>query len=438
MTIRDNNFFFRGLKRLKQCHFPLRRQLLLIFGGLLAICILLMSVITWQQVRSGSIAQAESLGVTLTKQTAEASASLLVTGDNLSLNVLLSQLVQEPYVLNASIYSVDNLLLARAGQNSGTDSEQSEATYSHAINYQDVVAGHVRIQLDIPLLMEPAKQAGMTVLIVGIVMLLAGLIIIDSYGRLQHKRLRRLDMQLQKIYGHYSLEQSYPGDELNHLIHQLEKAEAPQAPEQQAESVEEPEQPEEYTPPAGAVVAIRLRNLSKLQKLITPYELMSLLKQQLPLFERTAKLYSGTLEFSPEGHAYILFKGNNEALFRAACCGLLIKDLLQQVPAVAHLQLGIGISFDEALSLMPGDQHPALQDNNACIALHLAEQNEDGRPYLLKAAAIYLPQDKTVIENVASTDNIRLLGLSPDYAELMARQKQHLLESLKISDLEEE
>ena len=414
---------------------PLRRQLILIFGGLLITCTVALSLVTWHQVRTSSQQQADALGNILSYQTAEVSASLLVTGDNLGLNVLLSQLVRIPYVVNASIYSVDNMPLAKAGGSPDEEHSSPETTYSAPINYQDVVAGHVRLQLDKQLLMAPARQAAITVLILGIVILLAGLIITDAYGRMQHKRLRRLDNQLQKIYGHYSLDDQYAGDELNHLIKQLEKAGTPVQPKEASIEKEAPSQNEksetELETQTGTVLGIKLRNLSKLQKLINPYELQSLLIKQLPLFQRGAQLYSGTLNFSTEGNAYITFPGDSESLFRAACCGLLIRDLVQQVPAVAHLQLGIGISFNDQLSLSPGNQHPAIKESNACIALHLAEQNEDGKPYLLKHAAQYLPAHKVVLENIASTDNVKLMGLAPDYAKLMAKQKQHLLESLK-------
>ena len=430
VTIRTNNLFFRGLERLKQLQLPLRRQLMLIFGSLLMTCTVVLSLVTWHQVRTSSLEQADALGNILSYQTAEVSSSLLVTGDNLSLNVLLSQLVRIPHVVSASIYSVDNLPLAKAGISSDTD---LETTYSAPINYQDVVAGHVRLQLDKQLLMAPARRAAVTVLILGIVMLIAGLIITDAYGRLQYKRLRRLDNQLQKIYGNYSLDEKYAGDELNQLIRQLEKAGPPTHYSDLSQAdveISEDERVEEENK-TGAVLAIKLRNLGKLQKLISPYELQSLLVKQLPLFQHASQLYSGNLLFSTEGNAFISFHGDTESLFRAACCGLLVGDLIQQVPAVAHLQLGIGISFNDQLSLVPGDQHPAIKESNACIALHLAEQNDDGRPYLLKDAAQYLPGHKTITENIASTDNVRLMGLSPDYAELMAKQKQHLLESLK-------
>ncbi|MED5659240.1 hypothetical protein, partial [Enterobacter hormaechei] len=59
--------------------------------------------------------QADALGQSLITQTAASATELLVSNDILSLNVLLNNLVKNPLVAHAAIYSVDQRILAEAG-----------------------------------------------------------------------------------------------------------------------------------------------------------------------------------------------------------------------------------------------------------------------------------------------------------------------------------
>ena len=59
--------------------------------------------------------QADVVGQSLMTQTAASATSLLVTNDVLSLNVLLTNLVKNPLVAHAAVYSIDNRILAEAG-----------------------------------------------------------------------------------------------------------------------------------------------------------------------------------------------------------------------------------------------------------------------------------------------------------------------------------
>lgn len=52
----------------------------------------------------------------MTTQTATSATELLVSNDILSLNVLLNNLTKNPLVAHAAIYSVDNRIMAEAGQ----------------------------------------------------------------------------------------------------------------------------------------------------------------------------------------------------------------------------------------------------------------------------------------------------------------------------------
>ena len=96
------------------------------------------------------------MGQSLTVQTAASATELLVSNDILSLNVLLSNLVRNPLVAHAAIYSVDNRVLAEAGTRpSQALIGETEGLYSTPITFQEVIAGHLRISLDMQQFQQP-------------------------------------------------------------------------------------------------------------------------------------------------------------------------------------------------------------------------------------------------------------------------------------------
>ncbi|WP_204337535.1 hypothetical protein, partial [Klebsiella pneumoniae] len=87
-----------------------------------------------------------ALGQSLITQTAASATELLVSNDILSLNVLLNNLVKNPLVAHAAIYSVDQRILAEAGSRPKQSLlGATEGLYSTPITFQEVIAGHLRI-----------------------------------------------------------------------------------------------------------------------------------------------------------------------------------------------------------------------------------------------------------------------------------------------------
>nr|WP_249423677.1 AhpA/YtjB family protein [Pseudomonas insulae] len=126
-------------------------SLLLVIAALL-----IYTLVMGLQFKQAMQQQADALGQSLTTQTAASATELLVSNDILSLNVLLNNLVKNPLVAHAAIYSVDNRILAEAG----TRPKQSmlgeaEGLFSTPITFQEVIAGHLRISLDMEQFQQP-------------------------------------------------------------------------------------------------------------------------------------------------------------------------------------------------------------------------------------------------------------------------------------------
>ena len=79
---------------------------------LVALALIIYAWVIGMQFKHAMAQQADALGQSLVTQTAASATDLLVANDILSLNVLLSNLVKNPLVAHAAIYSVDNRVLA--------------------------------------------------------------------------------------------------------------------------------------------------------------------------------------------------------------------------------------------------------------------------------------------------------------------------------------
>ena len=82
---------------------------------IIAMCLIAFVWLMHTQLKWSVQQQADALGQSLLKQTSMTAESALSANDALSLAVLLRELVNNPYVKHAAIYSVDNRVLAEAG-----------------------------------------------------------------------------------------------------------------------------------------------------------------------------------------------------------------------------------------------------------------------------------------------------------------------------------
>src|SRR5690606_33398541 len=124
------------------------------------------------QLRQTAQQQAELVGQTLVSQTAATATSLLVANDILSLNVLLGNLARNPLVAHAAVYSTDNRILAEAGSR---PSETGEGLYAIPISFQEVLAGQLRISLDMHQFRKPRDVGLQSMALLSLILFAAAL-----------------------------------------------------------------------------------------------------------------------------------------------------------------------------------------------------------------------------------------------------------------------
>lgn len=408
----------------------LSQQLIALFMMLVLVSLILFTIVAIREINNTSRHHAELLGTALAQQTARFATDMLITGDRLSLTVLLNDLVKKPYVARAAIYSIDNNRLAMA-EKDDIDLNNRYITYSEPINYQEVIAGYVHIQLDSRRLTEPATDATIVILAFAVLLLVSGAVLVVNYSHNRTRLIQRAIHQLEKLCnGERACDDSVK-DEPRRLVKQLELlithgTALTSKPEKPCKQGSAPVPALKLPPPEAlgktALLAVRFRNFGKLRQCLPATKLHRLTHQQIPLVARAAQLYGGQLAYSAEGNAYISFPEteNSDYAFNAICCALLIHALLsrQSALSVACLEVSTGITITSPLT--PGDTHPALADSAASKALLLASLGDDERP-LVDATMIQVAN--VVTEKSAHDENIWQVTSVGEAAEKLIEQQ---------------
>nr|WP_153391370.1 AhpA/YtjB family protein [Pseudomonas sp. FSL R10-1350] len=209
---------------------------------LVALALVIYAVVMGLQFKQAMHEQADALGQSLTTQTATSATELLVSNDILSLNVLLNNLTKNPLVAHAAIYSVDNRILAEAGQRpkSGLLGE-TEGVYQTKITFQDVTAGHLRISLDMHQFEQPMTISLQSMGILSAILLALALALSLRLGRNITTPLLQLRVWLREPDPYTPAINRQ--DEIGDLARQLHTRLAPPAPEPEPEP--EPEYDDE-------------------------------------------------------------------------------------------------------------------------------------------------------------------------------------------------
>lgn len=420
-TVKPDNFFLLIYRALRQRRVPVALRIvshsLLLVAAALVIYAGIMSV----QFRHAMQQQADAVGQSLVTQTANSAAELLVANDNLSLNVLLSNLARNPLVAHAAVYSPDNRVLAE----SGTRPSQglltaTDGIYSTPIRFQDVTAGQVRLALDMDQFQQPMMISLQNMGLLGLILLALTLILSLRLGRQLSIPLLELRVWLRDP------DDPAPGagrlDELGDLARQLQsrlvppkppKAETaedddPFADEQGGLSVKPPARkaasakpaarkpattaqpdadaeldadafadlvPDSFTePPAtpapalptepdivtSAVLAIQLGAQDQLSRLPRS-RLEQLLERYRDCLQQATELYDGELHTLKDGGSLILFherSDDDDYLTRALCCGEIMRALGHALQVEV---VGSGATLQLQLGLTQGERLAGLE-----------------------------------------------------------------------------
>ncbi|MFP6849753.1 MAG: AhpA/YtjB family protein [Pseudomonas sp.] len=240
--VKPDNFFLLIFQALRQRRIPLALRIVSHSLLLVALALVIYGWVIGMQFKHAMQQQAEALGTSLITQTATSATELLVSNDILSLNVLLNNLVKNPLVAHAAIYSVDNRILAEAGSRpSQSMLGETEGLYSTPITFQEVIAGQLRISLDMQQFQQPMTISLQSMGILSLILLALALSLSMRLGRHISTPLLQLRVWLRDP------DDPAPGagrqDEIGDLARQLQARLVPEKPTVEDDEIydEEPE-----------------------------------------------------------------------------------------------------------------------------------------------------------------------------------------------------
>ncbi|GLZ85294.1 hypothetical protein Pres01_13450 [Metapseudomonas resinovorans] len=237
--VKPDNFFLLIFHALRQRRVPIALRIASHSLLLVALALVIYAWVMGMQFKQAMQQQADALGQSLTAQTAASATELLVSNDILSLNVLLNNLVKNPLVAHAAIYSVDNRILAEAGSRpkQGLLGE-TEGLYSTPITFQEVIAGHLRLSLDMDQFQQPMTISLQSMGLLSLILLALTLSLSLRLGRHISTPLLQLRVWLRDP------DDPAPGagrqDEIGDLARQLQSRLVPEKPEPEPELELEP------------------------------------------------------------------------------------------------------------------------------------------------------------------------------------------------------
>lgn len=415
-SLKSDNFFLLIYRALRQRRIPLALRVVAHTLLLVALALIIYAWVMGMQFKQAMEQQADALGNSLMTQTAASATDLLVANDILSLNVLLSNLVKNPLVAHAAIYSVDNRVIAESGSApSRSLLNEDKGLFSTPISFQEVIAGHLRIRLDMHQFQQPMTISLQSMGLLSVILLALTLVLSMRLGRQLSLPLMQLRLWLRDP------DNPAPGaerqDEIGDLARQLQTRLVPEAPEpelefddnlieeytepplaaptQPAKRIDEitaavdddkyepllagdpeeddfgpfddeprleeprPQAPAFTAPPVkvstkSAVLAIQLGAQEQLRRLPRT-RLTELLRRYRDCLQQAATLYQAELHTLNDGSSLMLFHSQDDEqnyLTHALCCGELMR-------ALGHaLQIEVadsGITLQLQLGLTQGD-----------------------------------------------------------------------------------
>ena len=465
--VKPDNFFVMIFRALRQRRVPLALRIASTNIFLVAMALVIYACVMGLQFKQAMHEQADALGQSLTIQTATSATELLVSNDILSLNVLLGNLVKNPLVAHAAIYSVDKRILAEAGQRPRNSLlGEAEGLYQTKITFQDVTAGQLRISLDMSQFQQPMLISLQSMGILAAILLVLALTLSLRLGRYMSTPLLQLRVWLRDP--HHQTPAVERQDEIGDIARQLHALLAPPPPEPeeveeeddfddlpeapraaprakvQAEEDEDddafaglmdPEVPSSKPvavasnePQFSAVLAVQLGSQEQLRRLPRT-RLTELLDRYNDCLEQAASLYEGEAHTLNDGSTLLLFhssESGEDYLTNAICCGELLRALghalqIEVADSGITLQLQLGLVLADNLQGL--EQVDLLMAEKAQDALALSQHSRNLLLVERKISEDALVRQRARIRPIASPEGASCVErLMEPYPSMLERQ----------------
>lgn len=250
-SVKPDNFFLLLYHALRQRRVPIALRIAMHSLVLVAAALVIYAWVMGMQFKQAMHQQADAVGQSLTTQTAASATELLVSNDILSLNVLLGNLTKNPLVAHAAIYSADGRTLAESGNRPKQGLlGNTEGVYSTQITFQDVMAGQLRISLDMEQFQQPMMVSLQSMGLISLILLLLTLTLSLRLGRHISTPLLQLRVWLRDP------DDPAPGaglhNEIGDLARQLQARLVPEKPPAPEPAPAPPPAPRKIAPKPGA------------------------------------------------------------------------------------------------------------------------------------------------------------------------------------------
>lgn len=434
---------------------------LLLVGAALALCVMAAGF----QLRQSMQEHTDAVGQSLVVQTAYSATTLLAVNDNLSLHVLLNNLVQNPLVSYAGIQSVDGRVLAEAGHTPRPNrSGEVVGQYAMPLMIQNASAGRLYVALDMNHFQQPYLHNQRNLGLFALALLAVILILSVRLGRQVSVPIKQMRQWLDDPSRPFPRVHQ---DELGGLFQQI-RDHFPQEEEEEEPKSPILTEPDSWTPPiapgsepvittlppglvlselaaaqtqtkpsCSLVLAIQLGSAEQLED-IPLNRLQGFQQHYRNQLAQVARLYRAELHHLVDGSSLLLFHGYEHDLTQgylthALCCSELLRSLTDHLLSVLgepkrtltlHLALG-RVSNGELMGKTQGD---LVLNRVVQTTLDLMRQSHN-----LLLLAPDLAQEPLIRQRARLHPAVNPKGaycvecLQAPYLELLGRQRTALL-----------